>query len=96
MVQDSDQSKTLFRWAASTVRAITNIKKSWKVLVEDLNKIGNTEPEWPIATKIKAKELLKGLKNRKFLLFLHFQLDIMLQMQRWSEMLQQSRQRWIH
>ena len=84
--------QTIFRWQAATVRAISNLRRSWKVLVEDLNKIGYTEPGWPIATKVLAREYLKGLRNRKFLLFLHFQLDIMLQMQRWSEMLQQTRQ----
>ena len=77
--------KSIFkiRWASSYYDSLTTLKNVWKLLILNLDKISKSD-EFDASTKETAKNLLKDLKNKNFLLILHFMQDILALMKRIS------------
>ena len=77
------------RWVASERNAFVKLKKNWRALVQDLNKICNGETnisEKP--AKNQACQLAHELSTRRFLINIHFYIDVLDELAIWSQELQ--------
>lgn len=76
------------RWIASNYKAMTKIKNMLEAIIVDLGEI-TEDSSFTGATREKARVLRENTIERKFLLFLHFLLDVVYELNRWSLRLQE-------
>ena len=78
------------RWVNSERKTIRNLKRNWKTLVIDLNAICGGDGHFDAPTRQQACSLVHELSTRRFILNLHFALDILDTLSVWSLKLQKS------
>ena len=77
------------RWLSSELKSTLRVKKSWKALILDFEEIIFDERLFDRRTRAKAQSFLQQLGDPHFLLQMHFTLDVMAVMEKWSLELQQ-------
>jgi hypothetical protein len=76
------------RWIASEVRAVNNLRRSWKVITTDLKEISQSNDFSATAIR-KAGDLYERLTKPSFLFMMNFLLDTFSELKHFSEELQQ-------
>lgn len=76
------------RWISSELKSITNLKKMWAVIVEDLKLISES-PKFDKSTQNLAKKLVQQFKGKNFLIILHFISDVLHHLSFWSLRMQE-------
>ena len=78
------------RWVDSERQAAKKLKKNWLILVKDLYQICWDTTEFDAPTRQQACGLAHDLSTRRFIVNLHFSLDILEYLSVWSLQLQRS------
>jgi hypothetical protein len=76
------------RWVASELQAIKKIRSMWYVITFDLDDISH-DPEFDQNTKDLAAKYLKVFTDKNFVIILHFIIDILEDLNRYSLIFQQ-------